>query len=104
MSPNNLGRRESLGRNRQGPATRGTMTYVVIGGAVIVGLAVFAYTYLTKPERVFGANQLKCAATEITWSVNDAGRTVVRGCGKSADAICDEHRCRAADEPDGANF
>lgn len=56
------------------------MSVLVIGG---VGL----YSYLTQPERVFGARSLDCPPTQIQW-FDDADRTVITGCGRSLDARC----------------
>lgn len=72
------------------------MRYVIAGGTLMIGAAIFAYSYFTKPERVFGTRELDCPAHEIEWT-STADGTTITGCGKTLRAICDEERCRMPD-------
>lgn len=88
----NVRRREALGRNRRGPATTNTMGTVAFLCVVVVGLAVFAYQYLTQPERVFGNRELKCSVFEIEWETGESS-TLIRGCDRQIEARCGERHC-----------
>lgn len=70
----------------------GTMVFLCV---VIVGLAVFAFQYLTQPERVFGTRVLDCPAYEIQWEEHPAA-TKIRGCGKEVEAVC-RKQCKYVD-------
>ena len=83
-------RRESLGRNRQGPATRNTVpTMIAVAVALSVG-GFAAFRYFTQPQRVFGTKALKCSATEVSWQVTDGKphTYLITGCGREVRAVC----------------
>ena len=86
-------RREALGRNRGGPSTRNTVPLAIIGCVLMAALAVYAYRHFASPQRVFGAKQLDCSAGDITWQEFGDGITVVRGCGRSVEAVCEDGAC-----------
>jgi hypothetical protein len=63
-----------------------------VGCVVLLFGAVYAYHYFTRPERVFGVNQLDCPAHQIEW-VPEGELTAISGCGQTILAVCDERRC-----------
>lgn len=88
-------RREALGRNRQGPATRNTMPAAILLAALMVGGGVVAFRYFTEPQRVYGGKVLRCEATKITWVALDEVEDgyLIRGCGRAVRAVCSQTGC-----------
>ena len=87
-------RREALGRNRRSPERPRTVAYAIAGIVLLGGGGFAAYLYFTAPERVFGSKALDCPPTSVTWQkAGDGGVTVISGCGRSVDALCQPDVC-----------
>lgn len=90
--------REGLGRNRGGPATR-NLVPVTIAAIVLLTIGGFqAFRYFTAPQRVLGANVLKCPAYEVNWQLTSDGKYRITGCGRGLTAACDARKCAEATE------
>ena len=92
-------RRESLGRNRQGPPPPKAGAFY-LGIAAMITASIFGYYYLTEPHRVLGSKILDCKPWEITWQAGP--KTVqIQGCGRQMQAKCDDEakRCVEVQDP-----
>ena len=85
-------RRESLGRNRKMSSPMNT-NFGFVFLLIVFGVGTWqAAKWFMQPEHVFGAKELKCPFYKITF-VDAVNITMIRGCGRTIVAQCDEKRC-----------
>lgn len=96
----NLRRREALGRNRGGPATRNLVPAAVGGCVLLFVVGLIAFNYFTAPARVLGSKLLDCPPYEITLETMKWAPYPVRvsGCDETVDVVCSESSCEPYSE------